>query len=96
MVSATQYLNKFGVGLYAQAVGPFINTTADALLSKGQVTSPMGEFWVPPIGRKDTYYHCTDLWEAASAAHIYGKKIAVRRSRSPRAPPLPFGPRPTT
>ena len=74
---ATQYFNKLGVGLYAEAVGPFINTTADALLSKGQVDIPMGEFWVPPIGRKDTYYHCTDLWEAASAAHIYGKKIAA-------------------
>ena len=77
---ATQYLNKYGVGLYAQAVGPFINTTADALLSKGQVTFPMGEFWVPPIGRKDAYYHCTDLWEAASAAHIYGKKLASAES----------------
>jgi hypothetical protein len=73
---ATQYFNKLGVGLYAEAVGPFLNTTADALLSKGQLDIPMGEFWTPPLGRKDTYYHCTDIWEAASAAHIYGKKIA--------------------
>jgi hypothetical protein len=73
---ATKYFNKLGMGLYAEAVGPFLNTTADALLSKGQLDIPMGEFWTPPIGRKDTYYHCTDIWEAASAAHIYGKKIA--------------------
>jgi hypothetical protein len=77
---ATQYLKKYGVGLYAQAEGPFSPTTSDALLAKGQVTFPMGEFWVPPVGRKDTYYHCTDLWETASAAHIYGKKLASAES----------------
>ncbi len=79
---AKKYSNQFGVGLYAEAVGPFLNTTADALLSKGQVDIPMGEFWVQPGGRKDTYYHCTDLWEAASAAHIYGKKIAAAEAFS--------------
>ncbi len=78
----TKYFNKFGVGLYAEAVGPFIQTTADALLSKGELDIPMGEFWVPPVGRKDMYYHCTDIWEAASAAHIYGKKIAAAESFS--------------
>jgi len=78
--AATQYLRKYGVGLYAQAEGPFSPTTADAILGKGQVTFPMGEFWVPRPGNKDTYYHCTDLWEAASAAHIYGKKIAAAES----------------
>ena len=79
---ANKYFNKLGVGLYAEAVGPFLNTTADALLSKGQVDIPMGEFWVPPVGRKDTYYHCTDLWEASSAAHIYGKRIAAAEAFS--------------
>jgi hypothetical protein len=79
---ATKYFNRFGVGLYAEAVGPFIHTTADALQSKGELDVPMGEFWVPPVGRKDMYYHCTDIWEAASAAHIYGKKIAAAESFS--------------
>jgi hypothetical protein len=79
---ATKYFNKIGVGLYAEAIGPFLNTTADALLSKGQLDVPMGEFWVPPPGRKDTFYHCTDIWEAASAAHIYGKKIAAAEAFS--------------
>jgi len=77
---ATHYLNQYGVGLYAQAEGPFSPTTADAILGKGEVTYPMAEFWVPRPGYKDTYYHCTDLWEAASAAHIYGKKIASAES----------------
>ncbi len=77
---ATKYFNQFGVGLYAEAIGPFAHTTADALLSKGFLDIPMAEFWVPPPGRKDAYYHCTDLWEAASAAHIYGKKLAAAES----------------
>ena len=77
---ATEYFKQYGVGLYAEAEGPFSPTTADALLSKSELTIPMAEFWVPPVGRKDTYYHCTDLWEAASAAHIYGKKFAAAES----------------
>jgi hypothetical protein len=77
---ATDYLKQFGIGLYAQAEGPFSPTTADSILNKGQVTYPMAEFWVPKPGHKDTYYHCTDLWEAASTAHVYGKPIASAES----------------
>ncbi len=77
---AAKYLRQFGVGLYAEAEGPFSPTTADSLLNKGQVDIPMAEFWTPRVGKKDTYYHCTDLWEAASAAHIYGKKIVAAES----------------
>ncbi len=77
---ATQYLKQFGIGLYAQAEGPYSPTTADSILNKGQVTYPMGEFWVPKPGHQDTYYHCTDLWEAASTAHVYGKPIASAES----------------
>ncbi len=76
----TRYLNRSGVGLIAEAEGPFSPTTADSLLSKGLVDVPMGEFWTPVVGKKDTYYHCTDLWEAASAAHIYGKKFVAAES----------------
>ncbi len=77
---ATQYLKQFNIGLYAQAEGPFSPTTADSILNKGQVTFPMAEFWVPKPGNKDSYYHCTDLWEAASTAHVYGKTIAAAES----------------
>jgi hypothetical protein len=77
---AAKYLNQFGVGLYAEAQGPFSPTTGDSLLDKGQVEVPMAEFWTPVPGKKDTYYHCTDLWEAASAAHIYGKKFVAAES----------------
>ncbi|MGD1156922.1 MAG: glycosyl hydrolase [Terriglobia bacterium] len=77
---ATKYFNQHGVGLYAEAMGGGDPTTGDGLLNKGEVDIPMGEFWVPAPGMKDTPEHPTDLLEAASAAHIYGKKIAGAES----------------
>lgn len=77
---ATKYFNQHGVGLYAEAMGAGDPTTGDGLLCKGAVDVPMGEFWVPAPGMKDTPEHPTDLIEAASAAHIYGKKIAGAES----------------
>jgi (4-O-methyl)-D-glucuronate---lignin esterase len=63
-------------------------TTGDGLLNKGFVDVPMGEFWTPPPGRKDGPEHPADLREAASAAHIYGKKYAGAESftTAPGAP----------
>jgi hypothetical protein len=55
-------------------------TTGDGLLNKGQVDVPMGEFWTPLPGQSDTPEHATDVREAASAAHIYGKRIAATES----------------
>jgi hypothetical protein len=77
---ATKYFNQHGVGLYAEAMGAGDPTTGDGLLNKSEVDIPMGEFWVPAPGMKDTPEHPTDLLEAASAAHIYGKKIAGAES----------------
>ena len=78
--AATEYFNKFGIGLYAEAMGAALPTVGDGLLNKGQVTIPMGEFWVPLPGQSDTPEHPADLREAASAAHIYGKNIAAAES----------------
>jgi hypothetical protein len=78
--AATEYFKKFGVGLYAEAMGVGLPTTGDGLLNKGKVTIPMGEFWVPLPGQSDTPEHPADLREAASAAHIYGKTIAAAES----------------
>lgn len=77
---AAKYFNQRGVGLYAEAMGGADPTTGDGLLNKSEVDIPMGEFWVPAPGMKDTPEHPTDLLEAASAAHIYGKKIAGAES----------------
>jgi len=78
--AATEYFKKFGVGLYAEAMGAGLPTTGDALQNKGYVSIPMAEFWVPLPGQSDTPEHPTDLREAASAAHIYGKTLAAAES----------------
>jgi alpha-L-rhamnosidase/F5/8 type C domain len=86
--AATSYFNQHGVGLYAEAMGTDAPTTGDGLLNKGQVDIPMGEFWTPPPGKSSNSEHIADLREAASAAHIYGKKIVGAESftTAPRAP----------
>jgi hypothetical protein len=61
-------------------MGSSLPTTGDALLSKGKVDVPMGEFWVPLPGQPDNAEHPTDVREAASAAHIYGKPFVAAES----------------
>ncbi len=88
---ATKYFAKFGVGLYAEAMGTNMPTTGDGLLNKGQVTIPMGEFWTPNPDQKDTPAHIADVMEAGSAAHIYGKPIAATESFTTRPNVMPWG-----
>ena len=88
---ATKYFAKFGVGLYAEAMGTGMPTTGDGLLNKGQVTVPMGEFWTPLPNQKDTPSHIADVMEAGSAAHIYGKPIAATESFTTRPNVTPWG-----
>ena len=78
--AATDYFHKRGVGLYAEAMGADLPTTGDGLLNKGRVDVPMAEFWTSLPGEKDTPEHPADVREAASAAHIYGKRIAATES----------------
>jgi hypothetical protein len=78
--AATEYLHGRGVGLYAEAMGSSLPTTGDALQNKGRVDIPMGEFWVPLPGHGDNPEHPTDVREAASAAHIYGKTLVAAES----------------
>lgn len=56
-----------GVTLTSQAM---LGCTNDNIASRGAVAKPQGEFWGY---QKDGNYDCLD---AASAAHLYGKKIA--------------------
>lgn len=78
--AATGYFHTRGVGLAAEAMGAGLPTTGDGLLNKGRVDIPMGEFWTPLPGQKDSPDHPADVREAASAAHIYGKPIAATES----------------
>lgn len=55
----------------AEAPGIGMPTIADELECKGRTDIPMGEFWMS--GRNDTK-------ETASAAHIYGKRLASAES----------------
>ncbi len=67
-------LNANKIGLYAEAPGIGMPTTADELQCKGRTDIPMGEFWVNRAGDEG------DTREAASAAHIYGKTVAAAES----------------
>lgn len=78
---ATDFLKTQGLGLYAEAPGIHIQTTADGLLSKGQVSIPMGEFWANvPTNPGGDAMNVADIEEAASAAHIYGKGLVAAES----------------
>ncbi len=76
----TKYVNQLGVGLYAEAMGTTAPTTGDGLLCKSMLDVPMGEFWTPSPGQKDSAAHLADVIEAGSAAHIYGKPYAATES----------------
>lgn len=78
---ASDFLKTQGMGLYAEAPGIHIQTTADGLLSKGQVSVPMGEFWAnDPTAPGADPMNVADIEEAASAAHIYGKGLVAAES----------------
>jgi hypothetical protein len=76
--TATKYLEKDGIGTYSEAGGVSLESTEDALLNKKFVTIPMGEFWVKDLHPSSMYYE--DIRGAASASHIYGKKLVAAES----------------
>jgi hypothetical protein len=61
-------LNRRGLRLQAEALGPNLITIGDAFQCKAEVDTPMAEFWT---GR-DTAPDCK---EAASSAHLHGKTV---------------------
>lgn len=87
--------HKQGIKLYSEAAGISLPVIQDALMNKGRVDIPMGEFrfeqpWITPKDLESNYAyrgaidrlnaHQADVREAASAAHIYGKKIVGAES----------------
>ncbi len=72
---AVDFLGQRGLKVYGEAAGTNNPMFQDALQNKGLTEIPMGEFWQLLPGQKDSNpEHVTDIREAASAAHIYGKK----------------------
>lgn len=69
-----------GIRIYSEAAGISLPMMQDALQNKGRVDIPMGEFWTQyPAGNVRAQDHA-DLREAASGAHIYGKKLVGAES----------------
>jgi hypothetical protein len=71
---------RHGMSYYAQAPGVNDPMPVDALLAKGQVDVPTGEFWVWPEDGEPDPRHLGDVRDAASAAHIHGKRLVAVES----------------
>ncbi|MFH1920453.1 MAG: glycosyl hydrolase [Planctomycetota bacterium] len=69
-----------GIGTHPEAGGPFF-PNIDALANLGRSDIPMGEFWAKPVEPDGepwwwNHYHiCDTIKQAASAAHVYGKRL---------------------
>ena len=72
--------HRHGVGTHPESGGPFW-PHIDALQCEGLNDIPMGEFWKRmqepdgPIWWTQDYHICDTIKQAASAAHIYGKRL---------------------
>jgi hypothetical protein len=71
-------LRKHGIGIYAEAAGVSLEMPEDTLLNKSKVEIPMGEFWVRDLHPRLMYLQ--DVRGAASAAHVYGKRLVASES----------------
>jgi (4-O-methyl)-D-glucuronate---lignin esterase len=75
-----ELLRKRGLKLYGEAAGANSPMLQDALQNKARVDIPMGEFWTLLPGQGHRPEHVTDIREAASAAHVYGKPLVAAES----------------
>lgn len=70
-------LRDRGLTYYAEAPGTDRPATADPIQAKRRVDVPMGEFWYWPEGRMPKPEHVADVREAASAAHLGGRRVVA-------------------
>ena len=75
---AHEFLRQQGIGTYGEAAGVSLEIPEDTLLNKKQLDIPMGEFWMRDLHPSSMYYE--DVRGAASAAHVYGKKLVAAES----------------
>jgi hypothetical protein len=71
-------LREKGIGIYAEAAGVSLEMPEDTLLNKSKVEIPSGEFWVRDLHPRLMYLQ--DVRGAASASHVYGKKLVATES----------------
>jgi hypothetical protein len=93
--AATDVAHKHGMQLYAEAMGVNLPTVGDGLQAKGRADIPMGEFWDRNPGEKPIANQVSDIREAASAAHIYGKTLVAAEAftATPMIPSFSRSPR---
>jgi hypothetical protein len=83
-----------GMTFYSQAAGTDLPTIVDGLQAKGRTDVPTGEYWIYPAEAQPNPHHLSDVREAASAAHIYGKKLVAAEALTTRGEdPFAQGPR---
>jgi len=72
---------RSGMGIHPESGGPFFVSMMDGLMNLGRSDIPMGEFWIRrsepsgPIWYVNQYGICDTVKQAATAAHVYGKKL---------------------
>ncbi|MDR0352930.1 MAG: hypothetical protein LBI02_06175 [Opitutaceae bacterium] len=71
-------LRRDGIGIYAEAAGVSLEMPEDTLLNKSKVEIPAGEFWVRDLHPRLMYLQ--DVRGAASASHVYGKRLVAAES----------------
>jgi hypothetical protein len=76
--TTTEFFKKQGIGTYGEVSGVSLEILEDALLSKKYVDIPMGEFWFRALHPELMYYQ--DIRGAASASHVYGKRVVAAES----------------
>ena len=71
-------LHKLGMKAYSEASGVALEIPEDTLLNKSHIDIPMAEFWVHALHPESMYY--VDVRGAASASHVYGKRLVATES----------------
>jgi len=72
---------RSGMGIHPESGGPFFVSMMDGLMNLGRSDIPMGEFWIRrsepsgPIWYVNQYGVCDTVKQAATAAHVYGRKL---------------------
>jgi hypothetical protein len=85
--------HRRGMQFYSEAAGTDLPTLIDGLAAKGRVDMPTGEYWFWPEGREPKDQNVADVREAASAAHIHGRRmIAAESFTSQGEEPWALGP----
>ncbi|MHC4109547.1 MAG: glycosyl hydrolase [Planctomycetota bacterium] len=84
--------HKHGMGIHPEAGGPFFTHWVDALQCLGKSDIPMGEYWARkteptgPFWYRNQFNLCDTVRQAASAAHIYGKKFVQAEAYTTMGP----------